>query len=206
MRLNGSLSWATSPDSISFENAEAASTLITIPPAVSNGPSGNCTLPMVVPACCSTASACSNAAATSGSGFSHAFSIRAMRNGFAGGLKLKRAFASGSEPASRGSCPLTAASTSEQSSAVRHMGPILSMEYESAIAPPRPTRPKVGRNPETPQKAEGQTIEPQVSVPMANAAIPEATIAPEPLDDPQVQQFMFHGFLAAPVADAAAKR
>ena len=38
------------------------------------------------------------------------------------------------------------------------------------MAPPRPTRPKVGRNPETPQKAEGQTIEPQVSVPMAKAA------------------------------------
>lgn len=74
------------------------------------------------------------------------------------------------------------------------------------MAPPRPTRPKVGRNPETPQKAEGQTMEPQVSVPMANAAMPEATIAPDPLDDPQVQQFMFQGFLAAPVADAAAKR
>ena len=38
------------------------------------------------------------------------------------------------------------------------------------MAPPRPTRPKVGRNPETPQKAEGQRMEPQVSVPMAKAA------------------------------------
>ena len=89
---------------------------------------------------------------------------------------------------------------------MRHMGPILSIEYASAIAPPRPTRPKVGRNPETPQNADGQTIEPHVSVPMANAASPAATIAPEPLDDPQVQQFMFQGFFAAPVADAAAKR
>ncbi len=41
---------------------------------------------------------------------------------------------------------------------------------------------------------------------MANAAMPEATIAPEPLDDPHVQQFVFQGFLAAAVAEAAAKR
>ena len=72
------------------------------------------------------------------------------------------------------------------------------------MAPPRPTRPKVGRKPETPQNADGQTIEPQVSVPMAKAASAAATIAPEPLDDPQVQQLVFQGFFAAPVAEAEA--
>src|SRR5271165_764092 len=206
MRLSGSLSCATPPDSISFEYADAPSTLITIPPAASHGPSGRGTLLVLCPALWSTASACSNAVAISGSGFSHAFSMPAMRNGPAGALNAKRACASGSEPASVGSCPLMTASTVEQSSAVRHMGPILSIEYASAMAPPRPTRPKVGRKPETPQKAEGQTIEPQVSVPMAKAAMAEATIAPEPLDEPQVQQLVFQGFLAAPLADAAAKR
>ena len=86
------------------------------------------------------------------------------------------------------------------------MGPILSIEYDNAIAPPRPTRPNVGRSPDTPQKADGHRIEPQVSVPMANAASPAATIAPEPLDDPQVQQSVFQGFFAAWVHDADAKR
>jgi hypothetical protein len=45
-------------------------------------------------------------------------------------------------------------------------------------------------------------IEPQVSLPIANAARPAATIAPEPLDEPQVQQVSFHGFFAPPVNDA----
>jgi hypothetical protein len=38
-----------------------------------------------------------------------------------------------------------------QSSALRAIGPILSIEYDSAIAPLRPTRPNVGRRPDTPQ-------------------------------------------------------
>ena len=54
--------------------------------------------------------------------------------------------------------------------------------------------------------ADGHTIDPQVSVPMANAAKPAATIAPEPLDDPQVQQSVSQGFFAAPVQEAEAKR
>src|SRR4051812_48696259 len=49
-------------------------------------------------------------------------------------------------------------------------------------------------------------MEPQVSVPIAKAASPAETIAPEPEDEPQVQQPSFHGFLAAPLMDADAKR
>src|ERR1700730_2608930 len=67
-------------------------------------------------------------------------------------------------------------------------------------------RPYVGRNPLTPQNADGQMIEPQVSVPMANAASPAATIAPEPDDDPHVQHEGSQGFLASPCKDADAKR
>ena len=54
------------------------------------------------------------------------------------------------------------------------------------MAPYRLTRPYVGRKPLIPQNAEGQMIDPQVSVPMAKAASPAATIAPEPDDDPHV--------------------
>src|SRR3954466_12726906 len=57
-----------------------------------------------------------------------------------------------------------------------------------------------------PVNEDGQPIEPHVSVPMANAARPAETIAPEPLEEPQVQQPSFHGFLAAPLMDADAKR
>ena len=45
-------------------------------------------------------------------------------------------------------------------------------------------------------------MEPQVSVPIAKAASPAAVIAPEPLEEPQVQWSVFQGFLAAPVAEA----
>src|SRR5215467_9197849 len=93
-----------------------------------------------------------------------------------------------------------------QSSAERASGPILSIEYESAIAPYRLTRPYVGRNPLTPQYAAGQTIDPQVSVPMANAASPAPTIAPEPEDEPHVQHFVSHGFFEAPCSEALANR
>ena len=57
-----------------------------------------------------------------------------------------------------------------------------------------------------PQCADGQTIEPQVSEPSAKVARPPATMADEPDDEPQVQRVRSHGFLAAPVAEAAALR
>src|SRR5271157_4218458 len=72
------------------------------------------------------------------------------------------------------------------------------------MAPCRLTRPYVGRNPLTPQKADGHTIEPHVSVPMANPASPAATIAPDPEDEPQVQQLVSQGFLVSPCSDADA--
>src|SRR4051794_12007772 len=74
------------------------------------------------------------------------------------------------------------------------------------MAPWRLTRPYVGRKPLIPVNDDGQTIEPQVSVPIANAARPAETIAPEPDDEPQVQQPSFHGFFAAPLIEAEAKR
>src|SRR4051812_9805994 len=57
-----------------------------------------------------------------------------------------------------------------------------------------------------PLNDDGHTIEPQVSVPMANPANPAETMAPEPLEEPHVQHPSFHGFLAAPLIEADAKR
>src|SRR3954464_7829786 len=77
-----------------------------------------------------------------------------------------------------------AANTSAQSSALRVIGPILSIVYASAIAPERGTRPKVGRRPERPHTVEGDVMEPFVSVPMPNATQPAAVAEPGPADDP----------------------
>src|SRR5260370_29147167 len=99
-----------------------------------------------------------------------------------------------------------AAKMRAHTSALRALGPILSIEGASAIAPYRLTRPYVGLKPLMPQNAEGQMIEPHGSVPIANAARPAATIAPEPEEEPQVQQVVSHGFLASPCSEAEANR
>jgi hypothetical protein len=46
------------------------------------------------------------------------------------------------------------------------------MLQESAIAPKRLTRPKVGRIPVVPQRDDGETIEPSVSLPIAKPTQP----------------------------------
>ena len=55
-----------------------------------------------------------------------------------------------------------------------------------------------------PQNADGQRIEPQVSVPSAKATSPAATAAPEPDEEPPVQRSVFHGLRPGPLADAPA--
>ncbi len=45
-------------------------------------------------------------------------------------------------------------------------------------------------------------MEPRVSEPIAQGARPAATIAPEPLEDPQVQHSVFQGLRAGPVSAA----
>src|SRR6185369_4050628 len=95
-------------------------------------------------------------------------------------------------------------STRPQSSAERHMGPILSSVQESDMAPRRLTRPYVGRKPVTPQKALGVMIEPEVSEPSAKVTSPAAVATPAPLDDPPAQRVRSHGFCAGPVDDADA--
>ena len=79
-------------------------------------------------------------------------------------------------------------STSSQSAAVWHIGPILSIVQESAIAPSRLTVPYVGRSPDSPLNDAGQRIDPHVSVPMAKGTHPAATADPEPLDEPPAQE------------------
>src|SRR5215510_6557852 len=71
-----------------------------------------------------------------------------------------------------------------QSSALRQIGPSLSVVHESAMAPERGTRPKVGRNPATPHVREGDVIEPFVSEPMLKPTHPAAVADAGPADEP----------------------
>src|SRR6516165_2404646 len=91
-----------------------------------------------------------------------------------------------------------ASSTSAQSSTLRQSGPSLSMDQLNVMAPARETRPKVGRNPVTPQRSQGETIEPSVSEPMAKANRPAEVPAAEPAEDPLDPSSRFHGLRVLP--------
>jgi hypothetical protein len=60
----------------------------------------------------------------------------------------------------------------------------LSIDQQSAIAPVRGTRPKLGRKPVAPQRVEGEEIDPSVSVPIAKPTHPAATELAEPAELP----------------------
>src|SRR5581483_3269161 len=85
-----------------------------------------------------------------------------------------------------------------QSSTARQRTPSLSIVQERAIAPVRGTRPNVGRNPVTPQRVEGEEMEPSVSDPMAKATHPAEVAEDDPADDPLEPCAVFHGLRVMP--------
>src|SRR6266702_5109263 len=91
-----------------------------------------------------------------------------------------------------------AARTSAQSSTEREMGPSLSMVQLRAIAPVRGTNPKVGRRPVSPQRVQGEEMEPRVSEPMAKATHPAATALADPADEPLEPCSGFQGLRVRP--------
>src|SRR5664279_5444164 len=106
-----------------------------------------------------------------------------MRSGFMSklGSQLKGA---GYTDASFPSGPWITLRTSAQSSAVRAIGPSLSIVQLNAMAPVRGTKPNVGRKPVAPQRVEGELMDPSVSDPMAKATHPAATALADPADEP----------------------
>ena len=66
------------------------------------------------------------------------------------------------------------------------------------MAPWRLTRPKVGRSPVTPQRVDGETIDPQVSLPIAKPTSPAATAAAGPAEEPLEPWSSFHGLRVMP--------
>src|SRR6185437_3260508 len=88
--------------------------------------------------------------------------------------------------------------TMAQSSTARQMGPSLSMVQLRAMAPVRGTNPKVGRRPVTPQRVDGEEMEPSVSEPMEKATHPADVADAGPADDPLEPCFGFQGLRVWP--------
>src|SRR5947209_2990301 len=88
--------------------------------------------------------------------------------------------------------------TSIASSTLRVIGPSLSSDQQSVIAPVRGTRPYVGRRPVTPQRMLGLTMLPSVSLPMEKPTRPAAVAAPGPALDPEAPSSSNHGFIVWP--------
>src|SRR5215831_19069432 len=94
--------------------------------------------------------------------------------------------------------PLMAWRTSIASSTVRVIGPSLSRDQQSVIAPVRATRPNVGRKPVTPQRIAGLTMLPPVSLPIENATSAAAVAAAGPALDPDAPSSNNQGFIVCP--------
>src|SRR4029077_18728417 len=78
------------------------------------------------------------------------------------------------------------------------IGPSLSSDQQSVIAPVRGTRPNVGRSPVTPQRIDGAMMLPPVSLPMGKPTSPAAVAAPGPALDPDAPSSSTHGFIVWP--------
>src|SRR5262245_58977150 len=78
------------------------------------------------------------------------------------------------------------------------IGPSLSSDQQSVIAPVRGTRPNVGRRPVTPQRIAGLTMLPPVSLPIENATSAAAVAAPGPALEPDAPSSSNHGFIVCP--------
>src|SRR5690349_6055489 len=91
--------------------------------------------------------------------------------------------------------PEIALRISAASSTERVIGPSLSRDQQSVIAPVRATRPYVGRNPFTPQRIEGAMMLPPVSLPIEKPTRPAAVAAPGPALEPDAPSSRSHGFI-----------
>ncbi len=74
----------------------------------------------------------------------------------------------------------------------------MSSEGAKSFTPAGETVPKVGLKPNTPQKLAGRVTEPAVWVPSATSAIPQATAAAEPIDEPPGVCVARCGFVVGP--------
>src|SRR5687768_15009402 len=93
-------------------------------------------------------------------------------------------FPSTAVAASRGSAPASTPRTMAASATERVIGPGVSCEWDMGMMPERLTSPTVGLRPTIPEIDAGLTIDPSVSVPIANAARFAETATAEPELEP----------------------
>src|SRR5262245_43378895 len=91
-----------------------------------------------------------------------------------------------------------AVSSAAASDTVRAIGPAVSCECAIGMIPERLTNPSVGLMPTSPLMADGDVIEPSVSVPTATAARLAAMAAPEPELEPLVSRSRAYGLRVSP--------
>src|SRR5262249_42305853 len=94
--------------------------------------------------------------------------------------------------------PVMAFRTSIVSSTERVIGPSLSSDQQSVIAPVRGTRPNVGRSPVMPHRIDGLVMDPSVSDPMEKPTRPAAVAAPGPAEEPEEPSSSNQGFIVWP--------
>src|SRR5579863_1880325 len=104
----------------------------------------------------------------------------------------------GRDKGSAGCSPLMASSSSARSSTLRAIGPCTVRLRSILKAGERATRPMLGRRPTTPQKLAGLRSEPPMSVPWASQAVPVASAAAAPPDEPAAERDKSHGLRVAP--------
>src|SRR5688572_13840538 len=91
-----------------------------------------------------------------------------------------------------------ASSKTAASATVRAIGPAVSCECEMGMIPDRLINPTVGFMPTSALIADGQRIDPSVSVPTATAARFAAIAAPDPELEPQGLRSRTYGFFTRP--------
>ena len=99
---------------------------------------------------------------------------------------------------SSGSAPAKTVSRAAASATVRDIGPAVSWLCAIGIMPERETSPSVGLIPTIPQVADGQMIDPSVSVPTAIAARLAAIADPDPDDEPHGLRSRMYGLCVCP--------
>src|SRR3954471_22328374 len=104
----------------------------------------------------------------------------------------------GKDNGSAGCSPLLASSSSARSSTLRAIGPC-TVRLRSILAiGVWATRPMLGRIPTTPQKLAGLRSDPPMSEPCASQAVPVASAAAAPPEEPAAERDRSHGLRVAP--------
>src|ERR1700755_1144025 len=99
----------------------------------------------------------------------------------------------GSDSGSAGLSPLMASSSNARSSILRAIGPCTVRLRSILAVGVCATRPILGRIPTMPQKLAGLRSEPPMSVPCASQAVPLASAAADPPEEPDAERAGFQG-------------